>query len=121
LKKLGITSQAAVRGKKYIITRDSVSVGDHPATPLDFVDRKVQHQLELMMAITNYASFQESLNGDEPSTLIVELESDERPLLLRYQQEFRERVLPAIRGVSDLLHGKVPTLSRGKDQYIKLK
>lgn len=120
LKSFSLEQQATVDGKKFMLSnRASTSL---PETPLHFANAKMQHQLELMMAINDYATnnrLDVRLPGDL-GPLEPELEPYQTPLE-RYQRQLVERIVPALGVVGDLLLGKRQPGQPSSDDYIKLK
>ena len=105
MKRFTLNSQATVQGNKYINMRRRPFNTDHPATPLEFHSRKVQRQLTLMMAIKQYAETNApAIDGGSPRITLNEWKPGDY-----YRQELRNLLLPAIRGLGALLHGRFST------------
>ncbi len=126
MKHFTMEEQATVQGTKFIVSDDLPMISQYPATPLEFVNPRVQHQLELMMAIRSFAE------ANDPADIVLPLvdRDSEMAVSLRawkpldhYHQRVRERLLPVLAGVGDILARsgiRVPVRSRNGD-YLTLK
>jgi hypothetical protein len=110
--------EASVGVTKYILVQGENPLNvERPATPLIFVNERMQQQLELMIAIKDYADLQRFLSPEPTSRVQVKLE--EPPSLGRYGRELRERLIPAINDILTRGNIRLPGMKR-EDRYFTI-